>query len=117
GLSEPLARAIFASDMSAPVSPKPILSRQKVWGFLLLEREHPSREEFEAQKEATRAKLRAEMTPSIVEAYVQNYFATHDPQIRFEPLIKAYGPDTSHRPKGEDAPAGAPEKMPETSKE
>src|SRR5690554_4756585 len=108
GLSEPLARAIFASDMGEPVSPKPILSRQKAWGFLLLEREHPSREAFEAQKEETRAQYRAALKDSIVDAYVQNYFGSHDPNIDFDPLIKAYGPDTSRAPRKKDAEDGGP---------
>lgn len=108
GLAEPLARAIFASDMDQPLSPKPILSRQKAWGFLLLQREHPSREAFEAHKEETRAQYRAAREDSIVDAYVQSYFGAQNPAIDFEPLIKTYGPDTSRAARKSAPQAGAP---------
>lgn len=104
GLSEEFASAIFASDLSEPISPKPILSRQKAWGFLLLEREHPSREAFEEQKDAVRAEYVEKMKGVIVAGFVQTFFGSQNPDLNFKPLIEAYGPDESRRPKREAAP-------------
>ncbi|TDP73918.1 hypothetical protein [Bradymonas sediminis] len=99
GLSEEFARAIFATELSEPVSPKPVLSRQKAWAFLLLEREHPSREEFEAQKDAVRAEYLEKLKDVIVPGYVQGFFGAHNPDFNFEPLKKAYGDAAPAAPK------------------
>jgi hypothetical protein len=91
GLAEELAREIFAAELSDPVSPEPILSRGKVWAFMLLEREHPSREEFEANKKSLRKEYVARAKGSIVDRFVGSFQRKHGARLNLEPLRIKYG--------------------------
>ncbi len=91
GLAEEFAKRAFDLTLDSPVVEEPILSRQKVWGGRLLERELPSRERFEREKSAYKDQFDEQMSKRVLEDFVSHYQDKHDTELDLNPLRIKYG--------------------------
>ncbi len=91
GLAEEVAKQAFASDMSHPVSPKPILSRDKLWAFRLLKREHASRKKFGKDKKAFKKEFDDAMKGRVLDQFVDSYEDAKGSKMNLKPLQIKYG--------------------------
>lgn len=106
GIVEDLTQQLFEVDLSDPVSARPIFARDKVWAFMLLEREHLSRENFEREKSEFRQGFIERVKDTLVEQYVEGFARKHDAKFDLRPLRQKYGEDPQRAKRAEK---GAPD--------
>lgn len=100
GIVEKLTEQLFETRLSEPVSPGVIFARDKVWAFMLLEREHPNREDFERKKDEHRRDFVDRVQDTLVEQYVEGFARKHDAKFDLRPLRQKYGEDPQRAQKG-----------------
>jgi hypothetical protein len=91
GLAEPIVERAFEMGEPGSVTDEPILSRGRVYAFRILERETPSREAFEAEREAFREKIIEAERDSIVATFMSGWMEKNNPDVNLEPIQVKYG--------------------------
>jgi hypothetical protein len=91
GLAEPVFERAFELTPEAPVADAPILARGDAYAIRLLDRQTPSRKQFEAEMESFRKDVVERRRDVIVSNVVRDWLNRHDVSFDLRPLQVAYG--------------------------
>jgi hypothetical protein len=91
GLAESLVDAVLGRTMEQPVVDEPVLTRGRAVAAMLLERQTPTRDKFEDEKETFAEKYRRRQRSTAIQRFMSTWQEEHDVQKNLKPLRVKYG--------------------------